>query len=237
MKFSLISDLHIKTPEDNRYKMLMNFINSKEVKDSEVVILLGDIFDLLIGPHLEYLSEYDEFFEKFKKLLKSKEIWWFEGNHDFHFEKLMPRFLSDETLKNFKYIKNEKIININDKKIYLAHGDHLDIENENYMKYKNIVRSNWARFIIEKMLPYSGLKFLKEKFANQSKKMQKEFNKQTEREKFLRYVDNLKGFDLVILGHSHIFESTSGYINLGFPEANKKFLYFDGQPNLVDLVH
>ncbi len=236
MKFSLISDLHIKSAEDPRYELLLKFINSKEVKNSDTIILLGDIFDLLIGPHLEYLSEYDEFFEKLKQILKEKQVWWFEGNHDFHFKKLMPRFLKKELLEKFSYITEEKIILINEIKIYFAHGDHLDIENTSYMKYKKIVRSNWARFIIENFLPYSGLKFLKEKFSNQSKKMQKSFDKQKEKNKFLRYVSELKGFNLVVLGHSHIFENSDSYINLGFPEVNKKFLYFDGKANLIDLI-
>jgi len=235
MNFSIISDLHIKSEGDDRYKLLMSFLNSQEVEDSDIIILLGDIFDLLIGPHLKYVEEYKEFFEKFKKLLKVKKIWWFEGNHDFHFEKLISKVLTQDLSDNFEYIKKEKILSLNGKKIYLAHGDHLDIENESYMKYKNIVRSDWARVIIENLLPYTGLKFLKDKFSNQSKKMQKEFNKNKEREKFRRYVKNLQAYDLVVLGHSHIFEHTEGYINLGFPEVDKKFLFFNGNINLVDL--
>jgi UDP-2,3-diacylglucosamine pyrophosphatase LpxH len=56
VKISSISDIHIKSPTDKSYALLLDFLNHKEVSDSDGVLLLGDIFDFMMGEHKEYLD-------------------------------------------------------------------------------------------------------------------------------------------------------------------------------------
>ena len=88
MALYLISDIHIKMDGQN-LEILMSFL-SQDFNSDDEVFLLGDIFDLLIGPHKEYKEIYDKFFEKVDKLITDGiKIHYFEGNHDFHLEKLL----------------------------------------------------------------------------------------------------------------------------------------------------
>ena len=67
----------------------MSFLRHPEVRESDCIILLGDMFDFMMGEHQEYLNIFEKFFRELKKLLaEGKEIHFFEGNHDFHLEGL-----------------------------------------------------------------------------------------------------------------------------------------------------
>ena len=55
MKISTISDIHV-TKEKN-YDYLLSFMNHKRVADSDIIIFLGDIFDLMVGNHQEYIND------------------------------------------------------------------------------------------------------------------------------------------------------------------------------------
>ena len=66
-------------------KLLLNFIDSKQVDASSYIIFLGDIFDLMVGKQVEYYSLYQDFFDSIKYLVrKKKKVIFIEGNHDFH---------------------------------------------------------------------------------------------------------------------------------------------------------
>ena len=46
-----ISDVHVRSSTDERYISLLRFLDSPEVDSSHFIVLLGDIFDLMIGNH------------------------------------------------------------------------------------------------------------------------------------------------------------------------------------------
>ncbi len=62
MKFVAISDVHIKHSQDDASRLLVKFLNHSEVKNSEKIFLLGDIFDLMCGPHEEYFERFNDVF-------------------------------------------------------------------------------------------------------------------------------------------------------------------------------
>ena len=64
MKLVAISDLHVRSPNDDSYKLLIDFLNHKEVQVATDVCFLGDIFDALIGNHDHYIYLYNDFFKK-----------------------------------------------------------------------------------------------------------------------------------------------------------------------------
>ena len=107
MKCSFFSDLHIKSPGDDATKLFVAFCKSSEVQDSDTVILLGDMFDILIGEHKQYLQKYETFFSHLIQLLNSdKKIVFLEGNHDFHIKRTIEKFVKKNSAKsqNFKYL-------------------------------------------------------------------------------------------------------------------------------------
>ena len=101
MKFSSISDVHIKNADDcPRLDLFLKFLNSNEVSQSNKIFLLGDIFDIFVGNHEEYIDYYSSIFSKLDELSKSgKSIYYIEGNHDFHLKQLMETFAKKNNLK------------------------------------------------------------------------------------------------------------------------------------------
>ncbi|MDO9181779.1 MAG: metallophosphoesterase, partial [Bacteriovorax sp.] len=132
MKFSAISDVHIKNSGDKAEELLLAFLRNPDVQSSDVIFMLGDIFDLMIGPHSQYFNRFQNYFTELKSLLsKGKRICYVEGNHDFHIKNLYVKFFQvhkelDSTLfsmaSSFEFIDGSK-------KIYLCHGDDIELNN------------------------------------------------------------------------------------------------------------
>ena len=98
MKFSAISDVHVKTSGDPAEVLLLSFLRNEDVQSSDIIFLLGDIFDLMIGPHSQYFVRFQNFFQEIRRLLlKGKKICYVEGNHDFHIKNLYKKFFQVNT--------------------------------------------------------------------------------------------------------------------------------------------
>ena len=70
MKISTISDIHVS--KDKNYDYLLSFMTNKNVLESDMIIFLGDIFDLMVGSHREYINDFKEFLG-LERLLKNKK--------------------------------------------------------------------------------------------------------------------------------------------------------------------
>lgn len=234
MKISAISDVHVKDTNDKAHALLVDFFAHPLVQDSDYILLLGDIFDLMCGPHEEYLRKYQEIFSKMDELQKKgKKIFFFEGNHDVHLEKLFKKLW-----KNGEIIISQDAIveEIEGKLYYFSHGDEHEIDNISYQKYIRFIRSAPLKFIAEFVMPYSLLNYLGERASRMSrKKGYKKFNEEKVRSRFRSGVlEKTKGaFDFVLGGHSHVQdqwilpESKSLYLNNGFALQSKTFIYIE----------
>ena len=254
MKISTISDIHV-TKEKN-YDYLLSFMNHKSVLDSDLIIFLGDIFDLMVGNHQEYIKEFEEFFLQLEKILNdNKKVIFIEGNHDFHLEGLFKFFLEDKNLdkKSFKYIRGGAPLRVKDKSYYFSHGDDIEIGNYFYKIYKLFVRNRFLNYLADKLFTYSFIKDLGRKISDDSRKRNHKYDSAT----FLRKIktkyrfsverffqNKLKDMDIdfVVCGHSHVeefYESEKGffYLNNGFIPNSKKFLHIDdNKPQFLPLV-
>lgn len=239
MKFCSISDLHIKKDGDGPSSLLEKFVTSRQVQESDKIFFLGDIFDLMIGNKRQYIHIYHTFFQAILTLLdKNKEVYYIEGNHDFHLEEVMKSFFRNKSSysDNFHYIK-ETITKIeNNKKFLFCHGHDLD-DNKAYHRWKNIYSSSSLKFFVNHILPFWVIKKIGDRASDNSKKRGRESfiyekAKQKYREGAQRIISE-KHIDYLIAGHTHIEENLtindSVYINNGYPLEHKKFIYFDGE--------
>lgn len=247
---SLISDIHIKAPEDRPHKLLMTFLKSKSVADSEIVVFLGDIFDLLIGGNKKFVSEFQAIFDEVQKLLdQNKKIYYLEGNHDFHIEDFFNNLFPQE---NFIFSRTMVQIESMNKKIVLCHGDDIEIDNPSYETYSSFIRSLPIKILAEKIVPFAFTRWIGEWASSRSRKKNIEkYEEKTEeiRLKFrksseLQFEKNK--FDILVAGHSHVkdvYTSENGftYINNGFVPKEKTFLYIQESGHefvsLVDSSH
>lgn len=247
MKYSCISDLHIKNDADKASLLFEKFSKSKQVVESEKVYLLGDIFDLMIGNHKEYITIYSNFFKTLSNLIKSgKKIVYIEGNHDFHLEEVMKYFCKEYSVsnENFKYLRESFTEEIDGKNVLFTHGHEVDYYNDAYKRWKRIYTSRSFKFFIDYILPFSIVKkYGAEASKNSKKRGRKKFEYEKAKEKYLVGVKQVfKGsnYDIIIAGHTHIEEDIyidkNQYINNGFPLNTNKFIHYDGHLlKLIDL--
>jgi UDP-2,3-diacylglucosamine hydrolase len=243
MKISAISDVHVKSPGDEADKLLMEFLNHPLVKESEYVVLLGDIFDLMCGPHDEYLELYPHFFEKLTQLQQNgSKVLFFEGNHDVHLEKLFKKVWKNDEVR----ITQEPVVEIIDgKKFYFSHGDEHEIDNHSYHRYIKFIRSAPLKFVADYLMPFAVLNFFGERASKASRKNgYKKFDAEAVREKFRSGVKvNCKNdFDFILGGHSHVKDeyhlagSKTVYMNNGYALASKTFIFIENNyPQFIEL--
>lgn len=241
MKIAAISDVHVKIPQDDAYKFLLAFLEHPDVRSSQHVLLLGDIFDLMCGPHDEYLDLFGDIFRKLDELQKTGvKVHFFEGNHDVHLEKLFQKIWpKGEIIPQ----QNPEIGNWDGKKYYFSHGDEHEVHNTAYQRYKAFILSPPLRFVANHLMPYQVLKFAGEKASQKSRKVgARKFDAEAVRDNFRRGVLTVTNgaYDFVIGGHSHVKDDfQSGkmtYLNNGYALKEKTFLLIDDhRPRFVPL--
>ena len=146
MSIFFISDLHLEQNKPHLTKAFKNFINSKVNLDDELFIL-GDFFEQWIGDDNE-----DNFIKSVKNILKDKTakgltVYFMHGNRDF--------LIGDKFCKEVGAIllDDPYIINLEEKKIMLMHGDSLCTDDEDYQNFRNLVRSKeWQEDFLSKDL-------------------------------------------------------------------------------------
>jgi UDP-2,3-diacylglucosamine hydrolase len=240
MKFSVISDVHVKSPGDNAEKLLLTFLRNPEVRNSDIIYLLGDIFDLMIGPHSQYFKRFQEVFTEIKKLLEAGvTICYVEGNHDFHLRKLFDTFFSvnGHINKDLFQLKSSFEQIDGGKKIYLAHGDDIELGNLNYKIFKATVTSTPLKYFANFLMPYFLIKSIGEYSSELSRKRNNkryttEANLEPVKVNFRNSVDYFNkqnAFQVIVLGHSHVkdhYVSNLGfeYVNNGYAQHSKTYI-------------
>ncbi|MFP5385460.1 MAG: UDP-2,3-diacylglucosamine diphosphatase [Bacteriovoracia bacterium] len=244
MKLAAISDVHIKSPNDEAYKLLLSFFNHPQVLTADYILLLGDIFDLMVGPHDEYLDLYSEIFHAMGRLhQQGKKIYYFEGNHDVHLEKLFKKIWNDnEIVLSYRPVVEE----IEGKTYYFSHGDEHEIENIGYHRYIRFIRSQPLKIVADYFMPYSVLNFFGERASKLSrKKGSRKFDPEEVKNRFRSGVQTItKGrYDFVLGGHSHVqdefkfSDSETVYLNNGFALRTNTFLLIENhEPKFVSLT-
>lgn len=236
MKIIFIADSHLKGLGDPNQAALASFLDGLIGIDK--LIILGDFFDLWVGLN-------DVVYQQYKPVLKSLfslsesgvEIIYIEGNHDFH---MGPYFT--ETLRAKVYPESCGLM-LDDKRIYMAHGDTINMT-AGYRILRALLRGpilKMLRAIISPPMAWNIGKAMSSGSRGYGKKdpaidkAQKEFAKEQLK----------KGFDGVILGHSHaagvhkdIVEGSSGfYANPGGWINGHTFLvYEDGEFSVKNYV-
>ena len=119
MDWLFVGDAHFASGDGERRKHFFNFIQENK-STLKTLVIMGDFFDFWFGfRNLAPLKKkYGDVLSFFQKLTSNNvEMIYFEGNHEFW----LGSFLSDKL--GIKVYDNYAEINLDGKKIYLAHGD------------------------------------------------------------------------------------------------------------------
>ena len=195
MKAIFIADAHIRGLDDPKQNRLCSFLDS--LKDIDRLFILGDLFDFWTrySKVLEY--HYSPLLARFRRLMENgTHIVYVEGNHDFSVGAFFKEILGGEVYPDFADI------NLNGKRLFLAHGDILE-KSAGYKIWRGLLRSRILDAIVRITPPafvWKVAMMLSKQSRSNNKRMTAMDNLQKE---FAR--DKIKeGFDIVILGHSHI---------------------------------
>lgn len=232
MRISAISDVHVRIPQDEADKLLMSFLSHPLVVKSDYVLLLGDIFDLMCGPHQAYLNDFQHIFNRIDELMKSGiKVYYCEGNHDVHLEGLFKLFWPHGGLVP---VQVPIIEEIDGKTYYFSHGDEHEVDNLSYQKYKKTILSPPLRFVANKIMPYAVLNMIGRRASKISrKKGARQFDEDAVKKRFREGLEiSLQGkrYDFILGGHSHVRDlyllknGVSTYVNNGYALRTRGFI-------------
>lgn len=234
MKIVAIADLHITDTSCPEWQLLLDFLKHPEVQSAERVVLLGDIFDLLVGAHHFYLQLFEPFFMALRQLgAKGIQIDYFEGNHDFAFEELFQNF---PNVRIHQHAANIQFEGVN---YYFGHGDELEVDNTSYLWYSCFIRSWPMRWLIN-AVPASLIQTIGKFSSRYSRKRgsRKIHLKGVEKRvsRFLNYVEQYlehHPVDILVCGHSHFAclkkFGEKIYANPGRCGHTKQFIKIEGR--------
>lgn len=233
------SDFHLGVPNqqasrerERKIVAWLDFIKA----DAAEVFLLGDVFDFWF----EYAAVIPKGFIRLQgKLAELSDLgiklYFFKGNHDM--------WVFDYFKKEFgmEVISDELIIERNEKRFFLHHGDGLGSGDTKYKLLKNFFRSNFCQWLFARIHPNLGMGIAnywsgKSRLANHKKEG---LNQVVHEEVWVKtFYKNLKqnqgNFDYIIIGHRHFPISVSladgaTYINLGEWVNYSSYAVFDGE--------
>jgi UDP-2,3-diacylglucosamine hydrolase len=204
-----VSDAHIGGGNPDAEQRLFRFLESIRGK-AESLYILGDLF--------EFWFEYGRAIPKpgFRALAELAElrrtgtrIGYLKGNHDFWFKDFWRRELGAEAA-------DELEVNLDGKRVFLAHGDKLDRAFVPQF-FRILMRSRLNGWLYSLLHPDIGIGL-----ANSVARMSRsEGAKPSLVEDMATFARGKleSGFDVVILGHSHVPElrliGGGAYINIG----------------------
>ncbi len=185
----------------NAFLTLLKKLEKKEIVTSQL-FLMGDNFDLLFG-HNTYIQTFSkEAIALIKKLSKTLEIHYFEGNHDFCLKEVFP------DIHVYSREEQPQTFMLGEKKVGISHGDKY-VTGFGYNFYTKILRSKITLSLLkpfEKVIIKNTLKKLSQKdichtFTG--------FETRVE-----AILEHYKDVDLVIEGHFHQSKTIGKYISL-----------------------
>lgn len=246
MRVVAISDVHLTSQNEDLCQLFLVFLKHPLVEQSTHLLLLGDIFDVMVGNHQHYFQEYEKIFTQISQLLsKGVDIYYCEGNHDFHLGKLYTHFLdrfNPEIKSRFHLIRNGEIIVIAEKTFFVTHGDELEVDKKGHQRYRFLMNSWPMCFVANYLVPFWLVQKLGKMASSTSRELNRlQYQSNTFREeikqKFRQYAWRKKlkfpQLDYLLCGHSHIKDCWQQgefiYLNNGFFPLEKTFLYLTHQ--------
>lgn len=196
MSINFISDLHL---DKSRPKVNDYFVKYLKDLDKEVsdLYILGDLFEYWVGDD-DPMDGLDEVRSEIIKLGKRINIWYMHGNRDFLISKDICKKLE------IKLLTDPTIIQKDDIKILMLHGDTLCTDDIAYQEFRKVVRSReWQNEMLSKSLDE------RLSIANNLRKKSIEANKEKGEEIMdvnTKEVSKLIGHynpDVIIHGHTH----------------------------------
>ncbi len=204
-----LSDAHIRRDDSYRAKLLLKFL--KEMSpELENLFILGDLFEFWFEYNIALPKDYFKILATFYYLHEQGiKLHYILGNH----EVMIRDFLNK---LGFIVYPNRAEIELDGKKIFLAHGNKIDRRFWTVF-WENLLTSTINHKLYSLLHPDIGV-FLAQGIAHVSRQQPRSQHLSKMLEKYAR--EKFENFDIVILAHSHIplfkdYHNKKYYINTG----------------------
>jgi len=135
-----IADVHLRPREFEKEQLLEGFLDSLR-GPGNTLFILGDFFDLWVGPRHHGLGEYDRVLEHLRALSGSgARVYFLAGNRDFYGAEDLAEEIGAE------FIPAPRIFELSGIPVYVAHGDLLCARDLRYRVGRFIVRNRLAQW-------------------------------------------------------------------------------------------
>lgn len=223
-KIYFVSDVHLGVPNREeslkREKLLVKWLDEVS-KDASEIFILGDLFDFWFEYKHVIPKGYSRLFGKLIELTdKGLPIHYFKGNHD------LWAFDYLETELGLKLHRNPKVFDLQNKKVFIAHGDGLGPGDWKYKILKKVFENKFSQLLFRIFHPDWGIRLAlswsrSSRKQNIKKGKDNQFLKESER--LFIYSKNIlkdQEIDYFIFGHRHMpilldIGENSKYLNLG----------------------
>ncbi|MBC8185943.1 UDP-2,3-diacylglucosamine diphosphatase [candidate division KSB1 bacterium] len=225
VKYYFISDIHIgagtEAEEEKKFFRLKSFFNYIKKPGNELFIV-GDLFDYWFEyNHVVPNKFYGVFFEISKLIESGVSVNFLRGNHDCW----LKDFLSDQV--NINVLPDIYTTQIDNKKIFIFHGDGILKNDKGYRLLKKIIRHPLSIFLFRCLHPDIGIPLTKQ--MSQTSKHYTSTKVYSHKDEYIDYAKNKFNdrYDYVILGHSHeaIIEEIEGKVLISLGDWIKHFSY------------
>ncbi len=239
-KLYFASDFHLGIPDEEsslkREKKIIKWLEHIS-HDASAIFLVGDIFDFWF----EYINTIPKGFIRFQgKLAELSDrgipIFLFTGNHDLWMKDYFPSELG------VKVFKHPILLEVNQKRLYVGHGDGLGPGDRVYKIVKRIFKNRICNWMFQWIHPNIGVALAqywsrKSRLANGEH--DEEFQGDSERLwAYAKTINQITHHDYYIFGHRHLplelpVSDSSTYFNLGEWVNQYTYLEFDGDKALL----
>jgi UDP-2,3-diacylglucosamine hydrolase len=233
-----VSDAHFTGHEPEAMEAFCRFLKSEKESMGHLIIL-GDLFDFLFGFKSSFLkkknfvfSDYLPILEALKKLYhQGIHIQYYEGNHDF----FLNSFFSEQFGIDVEVHPHGGEEQLGGKKAFLAHGDLCNPGEWKYLVFRRILKNRWTYSLMHVAGPRLSRQVARwlsqqsyKKYHSDSRSHPLPVFREFAHQKFL------EGFQIVLLGHSHVPEEWReridgreyAYFNVGDWMTHRSFLRF-----------
>jgi len=232
MKCVIVSDFHLKINEDKndleRRIRVESFLKSLLGK-IDCLILAGDIFDLWIEWEKVIIKSYFTILKTFSLLKDSGcRLVFLSGNHDFWLDDFLKNKIGFEIYD--VYFQDY----INNKRVFVSHGDLFTKNDIRYQIYRKLVRLSVTRKLCQLLHPDLCLAIgQKMSRSSRERKNDNALIQVKEAGLLLKAKELSRDYDLIVFGHTHnpvkIDLEKSVYINCGDWIKNSSYCYIDSE--------
>jgi UDP-2,3-diacylglucosamine hydrolase len=233
MRALFIADAHLRRPEDDNYRRMLQFLSDLPGQP-ELLVIAGDFFEFWLGDSPDPFPHYKPLLDALAGVTaRGVKLVFIEGNHDFHLGGYFRKTFHAEVFPE------STTVTLDGKRFYVCHGDRINRKDYGYMAlrftFRNILTRQLARILPSSVPAWIALRLGKHSKSNHRATAVKWDTRQLVR----NFAEKrfAAGDDVVVTAHYHnpFIESHNGKFLLALGDWITQFSYgewLDGELTL-----